>query len=66
MPCTPGGPHVSRAVLTFLLFFRYASSVKDGSQYFVLLIVTDGVISDMVQTKESIVDASKLPMPIKQ
>lgn len=45
---------------------RFTSSVKDGSQYFVLLIVTDGVISDMVQTKESIVDASKLPMPIKQ
>ncbi|XP_020948182.1 copine-8 isoform X2 [Sus scrofa] len=43
---------------------RYASSVKDGSQYFVLLIVTDGVISDMAQTKESIVNASKLPMSI--
>ncbi|XP_043407130.1 copine-8 isoform X3 [Chelonia mydas] len=37
---------------------RYASSVKDGSQYFVLLIITDGVISDMAQTKESIVNAS--------
>lgn len=44
--------------LTFLLPFRYASSVKDGSQYFVLLIVTDGVISDMAQTKESIVNVS--------
>ncbi|XP_036745282.2 copine-8 isoform X3 [Manis pentadactyla] len=43
---------------------RYASSVKDGSQYFVLLIVTDGVISDMAQTKESIVNASKFPMSI--
>ncbi|NXK55734.1 CPNE8 protein, partial [Chauna torquata] len=37
---------------------RYASSVKDGSQYFVLLIITDGVISDMAQTKESIVNVS--------
>ncbi|KAJ3612429.1 hypothetical protein NHX12_020705 [Muraenolepis orangiensis] len=35
---------------------RYASSVKDGSQYFILLIITDGVISDMAQTKESIVN----------
>lgn len=35
---------------------RYAASVKDGSQYFVLLIITDGVISDMAQTKESIVN----------
>ncbi|XP_005801239.1 copine-8 isoform X1 [Xiphophorus maculatus] len=43
---------------------RYASSVKDGSQYFVLLIITDGVISDMAQTKESIVNASCLPMSI--
>lgn len=32
--------------------------MKDGSQYFVLLIVTDGVISDMAQTKESIVNVS--------
>lgn len=42
----------------FLVVFvcRYASSVKDGSQYFVLLIITDGVISDMAQTKESIVN----------
>ncbi|XP_006002487.1 copine-8 isoform X2 [Latimeria chalumnae] len=43
---------------------RYAASVKDGSQYFVLLIITDGVISDMAQTKESIVNASSLPMSI--
>uniref|UniRef100_A0A8B9JBA3 Copine 8 n=1 Tax=Astyanax mexicanus TaxID=7994 RepID=A0A8B9JBA3_ASTMX len=42
----------------------YAASVKDGSQYFVLLIITDGVISDMAQTKESIVNASCLPMSI--
>ncbi|XP_061920583.1 copine-8 isoform X1 [Entelurus aequoreus] len=43
---------------------RYAASIKDGSQYFVLLIITDGVISDMAQTKESIVNASCLPMSI--
>lgn len=42
----------------FFFSFRYASSVKDGSQYFVLLIITDGVISDMAQTKESIVNVS--------
>lgn len=46
-------------IFTFFLPFRYASSVKDGSQYFVLLIVTDGVISDMAQTKESIVNVSR-------
>ncbi|KAM3833391.1 copine-8 isoform 1-T1 [Vipera latastei] len=43
---------------------RYAASIKDGSQYFVLLIITDGVISDMAQTKESIVHAAKFPMSI--
>ncbi|MGH0135367.1 UNVERIFIED_CONTAM: hypothetical protein FKN15_075444 [Acipenser sinensis] len=34
---------------------RYAAAVQDGSQYFILLIITDGVISDMAQTKEAIV-----------
>ncbi|XP_078065978.1 copine-9-like [Mustelus asterias] len=43
---------------------RCAALVTDGSQYFVLLIITDGVISDMVQTKEAIVNASVLPMSI--
>lgn len=36
--------------------FRYASAVTDGSQYFILLIISDGVITDMAQTKESIVN----------
>ncbi|XP_012991843.1 copine-5 isoform X2 [Esox lucius] len=43
---------------------KYAAAVQDGSQYFVLLIITDGVISDMAQTKEAIVNAAKLPMSI--
>nr|XP_023685961.1 copine-8 isoform X1 [Paramormyrops kingsleyae] len=43
---------------------RYAASVKDGSQYFVLLIITDGVISDMAQAKEAIVNAASLPMSL--
>ncbi|XP_034623693.1 copine-5 [Trachemys scripta elegans] len=44
---------------------RYAATTEqDGSQYFVLLIITDGVISDMAQTKEAIVNAAKLPMSI--
>uniref|UniRef100_A0A8D2QJS2 Copine family member 9 n=1 Tax=Zonotrichia albicollis TaxID=44394 RepID=A0A8D2QJS2_ZONAL len=41
-----------------------AAQVTDGSQYHVLLIITDGVISDMLQTKEAIVTASSLPMSI--
>ncbi|XP_056887116.1 copine-8-like isoform X2 [Takifugu flavidus] len=43
---------------------RCAAEVTDGSQYFVLLMITDGVISDMIQTKESVVNASSLPMSI--
>ncbi|TSM52260.1 Copine-8 [Bagarius yarrelli] len=35
---------------------RYASLIKDGSEYFILLIISDGVISDMAQTKEAIVN----------
>ncbi|TVK90502.1 Copine-9 [Bagarius yarrelli] len=43
---------------------RAAQDVTDGSQYFVLLMITDGVISDMVQTKEAVVNASAFPMSI--
>uniref|UniRef100_A0A2K6KTW6 Copine family member 9 n=1 Tax=Rhinopithecus bieti TaxID=61621 RepID=A0A2K6KTW6_RHIBE len=43
---------------------RAAAKISDGSQYYVLLIITDGVISDMMQTKEAIVSASSLPMSI--
>ncbi|XP_070695426.1 copine-9-like [Pempheris klunzingeri] len=43
---------------------RCAAEVTDGSQYFVLLMITDGVISDMAQTKESVVNAASLPMSV--
>lgn len=36
-----------------------AAQFTDGSQYSVLLMITDGVISDMVQTKEAVVSVSK-------
>ena len=51
-------------VILCILMGRYAASVKDGSQYFVLLIITDGVISDMAQTKESIVNVSIFPIAL--
>ncbi|XP_018553766.1 LOW QUALITY PROTEIN: copine-3-like [Lates calcarifer] len=35
-----------------------------ASQYYVLLIITDGVITDMDQTRAAIVQASRLPMSI--
>ena len=42
-----------------------ASHVQRGMKgYTVLLIITDGVINDMAQTKEAIVAASDLPLSI--
>lgn len=41
-----------------------ARQFDDGNHYFVLLIVTDGIISDMSQTKLAIVEASKSPLSI--
>jgi len=46
--------HVSKVARNFI----------DGSQYFILLIVTDGIITDMEQTKSAIVDAAILPISI--
>uniref|UniRef100_A0A671MYH6 Copine-3-like n=1 Tax=Sinocyclocheilus anshuiensis TaxID=1608454 RepID=A0A671MYH6_9TELE len=44
---------------------QYQSSTPSGfTQYFVLLIITDGVITDMDQTRGAIVAASRLPMSI--
>ncbi|XP_022084005.1 copine-8-like isoform X1 [Acanthaster planci] len=43
---------------------RFAAAVRDGSKYYVLLIITDGCICDMDHTKEAVVNAAKLPMSI--
>ncbi len=43
---------------------KFAQAYQDGSQYFVLLILTDGIITDMDQTKMSIIEASAYPMSI--
>lgn len=51
-----GNTEITTKMVLCVFVCRYAASVKDGSQYFVLLIITDGVISDMAQTKESIVN----------
>ncbi|KFO12879.1 Copine-3, partial [Balearica regulorum gibbericeps] len=45
-------------------FAAAATQQKMASQYFVLLIITDGVITDLDQTRTAIVNASKLPMSI--
>ncbi|XP_069369190.1 copine-3-like isoform X3 [Paralichthys olivaceus] len=45
-------------------FGRQALQQDTASQYFVLLIITDGVITDMDETRNAIVNASRLPMSI--
>lgn len=41
-----------------------ANQFQDGKHYFVLLIITDGIISDMNQTKHAVINASQLPISI--
>lgn len=41
-----------------------AKKFQDGKHYFVLLIVTNGLIADRKQTINAIIDASKLPISI--
>ncbi|XP_002128214.2 copine-3 isoform X1 [Ciona intestinalis] len=54
---TPVINHVMR-------FADQESKQSTASNYYILLILTDGVISDFVQTKDAIVAASHLPMSI--
>ena len=41
-----------------------ARNFTDGSQYFILLIVTDGIITDMPQTKSVSYQSSKMPFAV--
>ena len=45
-------------------FMDFAMEGRDLMTYFVLLILTDGEIHDMIETKRMIVEASKLPCSI--
>uniref|UniRef100_A0A8C0JDE6 Copine 3 n=1 Tax=Chelonoidis abingdonii TaxID=106734 RepID=A0A8C0JDE6_CHEAB len=45
-------------------FAGAAAQQQTASQYFVLLIITDGVITDLDATRSAIVNAAKLPMSI--
>ena len=51
--------YVIRHVARFARAFQ-----SDPSNYFVLLIITDGIITDMEATKSAIIDASNLPLSI--
>jgi len=44
---------------------KFAEAYRaDPSNYFILLIITDGIITDFEETKKSIISASSLPMSI--
>jgi len=43
---------------------NHASQYQNGKNYFILLIVTDGIITDVEATKKAVVNASCLPMSI--
>ena len=43
---------------------QFAKAYQNGQQYFVLLILTDGIITDFEDTKRAIVEASDLPISI--
>jgi len=43
---------------------NFARAYQNGDQYFVLLIITDGIITDLEATKYAIINACELPMSI--
>ena len=51
-------------IFTLSTHFPHLPSDCRPQQYFVLMIITDGVITDMDQTRSAIVNASRLPMSI--
>ncbi|XP_029150928.1 protein BONZAI 1 isoform X1 [Arachis hypogaea] len=53
------GPVISNAAL-----IASHSVANGGRKYFVLLIITDGVVTDLQETKDALVKASDLPLSI--
>ena len=57
------GPTNISPVITHVARFASAHQ-SDASNYFVLLILTDGVIADFNETMEALINASSLPMSV--
>uniref|UniRef100_A0A2P2M5T9 Protein BONZAI 1-like n=1 Tax=Rhizophora mucronata TaxID=61149 RepID=A0A2P2M5T9_RHIMU len=53
------GPVINRAAL-----IASQSLANGGRKYYVLLIITDGVVTDLQETKDAMVQASDLPLSI--
>ena len=57
------GPTNFSPVINHVAGFASAHQ-NDASNYFVLLIITDGIITDFNETKEALINASSLPMSV--
>lgn len=59
-----GPTNISPIINHVAHFAHEAAHSQTATNYFILLLLTDGVITDMDQTKEAVVAASALPMSI--
>lgn len=59
-----GPTNVAPIINHVIRFAEQAGQENTASQYYVLLLLTDGVLSDMEDTKAAIVKASRLPMSV--
>ncbi|XP_061372312.1 protein BONZAI 1-like isoform X2 [Gastrolobium bilobum] len=58
------GPTLFGPVITNAALIASQSVLNGGRKYFVLLIITDGVVTDLQETKDALVKASDLPLSI--
>ncbi|CAA2935223.1 protein BONZAI 1-like [Olea europaea var. sylvestris] len=58
------GPTLFGPVVTNAAFIASQSVANNEWKYFILLIITDGVITDLQETKDALVSASDLPLSI--
>ena len=58
------GPTLFSRIISMASQYASSHTANNGQEYFVLLILTDGVINDIDQTVEQIVNASRLPLSI--
>ncbi|KAI4336399.1 hypothetical protein L6164_014930 [Bauhinia variegata] len=58
------GPTLFGPVITNAALIASQSATDNGRKYFVLLIITDGVVTDLQETKDALVKASDLPLSI--
>ncbi|XP_027340706.1 protein BONZAI 1-like isoform X3 [Abrus precatorius] len=58
------GPTLFGHVISNAALMASQSVANGGRKYFVLLIITDGVVTDLQETKDALVKASDLPLSI--